>query len=92
MFYVYYLESVNNGKFYVGRTNDLKRRYEEHNSGHGGDFTAKNGPWKLIFYEAFINGKDAIVAEEFFKSGYGREVLKDKLKNYLRNKHYSGIV
>ena len=30
---------------------------------------------------------DTYKAERFFKSGYGREVLKDKLKNY-----FSGIV
>ena len=30
---------------------------------------------------------DAIKAENFFKSGYGREVLKDKLESYFKNKN-----
>lgn len=90
MYYAYCLESQKNCKLYIGFTNDLKRRFEEHNNGIGGDFTAKNGPWKLIFYEAHANEKDAREMELFYKSGYGREVLKKKLKNYL-NKH-SGVV
>ena len=85
MFYVYCLESSKNRKFYIGYTNDLKRRYEEHDSKRGGSFTSKNGSWKLIFYESYINEKDARNMERFYKSGYGREVLKKKLSNYLKN-------
>jgi len=33
MFYVYILKSEKDGKLYIGYTNDLKRRLEEHNSG-----------------------------------------------------------
>ncbi len=40
--------------------------------------------YKLIFYEAYINKLDAHKAEKFFKSGYGKEVLKDKLENYFK--------
>lgn len=83
MFYVYCLESIKNGKLYIGYTEDLKRRFNEHNEKRGGEFTSKNGPWKLIFYEAHMNIKDAHAMEEFYKTGYGREVLRGKLKNYL---------
>lgn len=86
MFYVYCLESIKNKKLYIGYTDNLKRRFKEHNDKTGGDFTAKNGPWKLIFYEAHINEVDAREMERFYKSGYGREVLRDKLKNYLKPK------
>ena len=84
MFYVYVLESLKNGRLYTGRTNDLKRRFKEHNSKKGGVYTSNNSPFKLIFYEAYLNKKDAVEAELFFKSGYGREVLRDKLKNYFK--------
>jgi len=86
MFYVYVLKSLKNGRLYTGITNDLKRRFAEHNSKKGGVYTSKNSPFKLIFYEAYLNKKDAAEAELFFKSGYGREVLKDKLKHYLDTK------
>jgi len=54
----------------------------EHKSGHS-DFTSRNGDFDLIFYEAYKDREDAKSAEKYFKSGHGREVLKDKLRNYF---------
>ncbi len=85
MYYVYCLLSIKSNKLYIGYTNDLKRRFEEHNSGTGGKFTKENRPLKLIFYEAHCNKKDAHEMEAFYKSGYGKEILKNKIKNYLDN-------
>ena len=84
MWYVYVLKSEKNNKLYAGVTDDLERRFKEHNSGKGGKYTKDNRPFKLIFYEAYINKLDAYKAEKFFKSGYGKEVLKDKLENYFK--------
>lgn len=86
MWYVYVLESQKNFRKYTGITNSVIRRLKEHNNKIGGKYTKKNGPFKLIFYEAYLDRRDAIQAEKFFKSGYGREVFKDKLKNYFKNK------
>lgn len=83
MWYVYVLKSLKNNIFYVGYTSNLKKRIRDHNSGNGSDFTNRNRPYKLIFYEAFESKVDAIKDEKFFKSGYGKEVLKEKLKNSL---------
>ena len=83
MFYAYCLQSIRFKTVYIGYTGDLQRRFKEHNTGMGGEYTAKHGPWKLIFYEAHLNEADAREMELFYKSGYGREVLKKKLKNYL---------
>lgn len=82
MYYFYVLRFITNGKFYYGYTENLKKRIIEHKSKHS-SFTSKNGAFDLIFYEAFLNKKDAQDAERYFKSGHGREVLKTKLKNYL---------
>lgn len=84
MWYVYVLQSLKNNTLYTGITSDLKRRFQEHNKKHGGSYTSKNSPFILIFYEAYLNKKDATKAETYFKSGHGREVLKDKLSNYLQ--------
>ena len=46
-FVVYILYSQSLHKFYVGHTQDLVHRLEEHNSGRG-DFTSKGAPWQLI--------------------------------------------
>jgi putative endonuclease len=82
MFYFYVLKFKKNNKFYYGYTSNLKRRIQEHKSGRSA-FTSKNGPFDLIFYEAYINKNDAKEAEKYFKTGHGREVLKSKLKNYI---------
>jgi hypothetical protein len=39
----------------------------------------------LVFYEAYLDKKDSEKAERFLKSGYGREVLKSKIENYLNS-------
>ncbi len=83
MWYVYVLRSKKNKTLYTGYTHNLKRRFLEHNQKRGSVYTSKLAPFDLIFYEAFVEKKDAIEGEKFFKSGYGREVLKDKLKTYF---------
>ena len=86
MWYVYIIKSEKNERLYTGVTSNLKRRIEEHNNKVGGSYTKKNGPFKLLFYEAFLDKKDAMKDERFFKSGYGREVLKGKLENSLKSR------
>jgi len=66
------LQSEKNKRLYIGFTDNLKRRLEEHNGGSGGSYTKKNRPFKIIFYEAFGNKQDAVRVEQFFKTGYGR--------------------
>ena len=83
MYYVYCLESQKNFKLYIGYTSDLKKRLQDHNDQIGGDFTSKNGPWKLIYYEAYITKNDAMAQEQYYKTGFGRETLKKKIKIYL---------
>lgn len=83
MYYVYILKSKKNNKLYKGYTNDLKRRIKEHNCGKN-SFARDNGPWILIYYEAFISKEDAMQEETFLKSGKGRERLSFLLKNTLK--------
>ncbi len=87
MWYAYVLESISNKTFYYGSTDNLRRRFVEHNTKRGGKYTARNAPFKLIFYEAYLEKKDAAGAEKFFKTGYGREVLKGKLEYYLKSRN-----
>ena len=53
MFYVYVLENPR-GKFYVGQTENIAARVKDHNRTNcfEGHFTRKNGPWKLVWWEA----------------------------------------
>ena len=69
---------------YIGYTADLKERFTDHNNKKGGDFTSKNGPWKLLYYEAYYAKKDAQNAEKYYKTGAGRAIIKHKLQNYFK--------
>lgn len=81
MFYVYVLQSLKDDKLYTGYSNNLKRRFEEHNSGKV-SITKNRKPFKLIYYEAYQNQQDATEREKYFKSGWGRTYLKKVLKNF----------
>jgi putative endonuclease len=67
---------------YVGKTTDLKRRVEEHNAGQNIS-TKPYRPWKIIFYEAYINRDDANRREKYLKTTQGRQALRRMLKCYL---------
>lgn len=82
-FYVYILKSIKNGNFYIGYSTNLKKRFKQHNKGES-QATKPFIPYKLIFYEAFLNEKDAKNREEYLKSGYGRKTIKKMLINYLK--------
>lgn len=86
MFYTYVLKSQKNDRLYIGSTDNLKRRFLEHSNGIGGGYTRKNKPFDLIYYEAYLEYTDARASEKFYKTGYGREVLKEKLKKFLLTK------
>ena len=81
-FYVYVLESKLNKKWYIGSTNNLVNRVKEHNLGQS--FATKPfRPWKLIYYEANLNQKDAKRREIYLKTTQGGRLLKRRLKEYL---------
>jgi len=82
MYFVYILKSLKYGKLYTGYTNDLKRRFFEHNSGLI-KITKWRRPFKLIFYEAFLNQQDATAREKYFKSLYGSKERKRIVKEFL---------
>ena len=70
---------------YIGYTVDLKKRLEEHNDGKNIS-TKPFRPYKLIFYEAFLEKIDAKNREEYLKSGYGRRTINKLLRKYLSQK------
>ena len=84
MYYVYVLLSEKDGRFYTGSTNDLKRRLDEHNAGKV-ESTKRRKPFLPIYYEAWINEKDARQREKYLKSGMGKKYIKNRIKNYLEN-------
>jgi len=55
---LYILQSETTHRFYVGSTNDLARRMDEHQRGHS-LATRGRGPWKLVYQEQLGTLADA---------------------------------
>jgi len=74
MTYVYLLRSIPSAdQRYVGKTDNLKRRLAEHNSGKG-IHTCKYAPWRLVVAVAVAFAADdrkALAFERYFKTGSG---------------------
>ena len=83
MFYTYLLRSKKDKKLYIGLTNDLKRRVQEHNSGLSKS-TQFRRPFELVYYEAYKSEKDARKREENLKL-FGRALggLKRRISSSL---------
>ena len=78
MYYVYIIRSQVDNRLYKGLTKDIDQRIKEHNSGKTKS-TRPYKPWSLVYFEEFDNFKAARNREQFFKSGSGREYLKEHL-------------
>jgi len=83
MHYVYVLRPAADGGFYIGYSANLRKRFSQHV--RGSSFaTSYRGPWKLIYYEAYIEQSDALGRERYLKSGAGRQFLRAQLSHYLQ--------
>jgi putative endonuclease len=82
MFYVYVPRSETDLGFYIGYSNNLRVRLKQHVDRESFS-TAHRGPWKLVYYEAYLNQSDALGREGYLKSGAGRRFLKAQLRHYL---------
>ena len=73
MFYVYILTSDKfPDKHYIGLTNNVERRLQEHNLKPSCSYTIKYKPWKLKNFIAFDNENKARKFELYLKSHSGR--------------------
>jgi putative endonuclease len=77
-FYTYVLLSKKDNKLYIGYTNDLLNRYNEHKKGFV-VATKNRRPLELIYYEACLNREKAIAREKQLKSGFGRKYIKNRV-------------
>jgi putative endonuclease len=66
MFFVYILASLS-GTLYVGLTDDLRRRVEEHKLGLVDGFTKKYNVNRLMYYETFQDPQIAETREQQIK-------------------------
>ena len=76
MYYVYILKSLKTGKLYIGHSDNIDRRIEEHNTSRGGKYTRQNAPWKLVYSETHPDRSSAMKCERYLKSTKGSHEKK----------------
>jgi putative endonuclease len=64
--FVYILKSTVDGDFYKGITENIGKRFQEHNSGQS-KFTSTKMPWTLVFLAEMHDKKNAIIEERRIK-------------------------
>lgn len=77
---VYILFSSVDQQYYAGYTSNLKRRLQQHFDGEVKS-TVRRRPLQLIFYEGYMNQRDALAREKYFKTTAGKRALKIMLSN-----------
>lgn len=85
MYCVYVLKSKRNKSLYIGYTNNLRKRIEEHNAGRV-SYTKNHLPWILVYCEVFRSEKDARRREsklKQFKNSYSE--LKKRISESIAN-------
>ena len=75
MYFVYSISSLTRNYIYVGLTDNVERRFNQHNTGSN-KTTKPYLPFKLIYTEEFPDRDAARKREKYLKSGIGKEFLK----------------
>ena len=68
LYYCYILSNKNRTVLYIGYTEDLMKRVEQHKNGTGTNFTKKYNVTQLIYVEEFKNKKEAKKREKQLKN------------------------
>jgi putative endonuclease len=78
MFYIYILRSKLTQRYYVGSTEIVEKRLQEHNTGKSKS-TRAGIPWELIHTESFSTRAEAVRQEQKIKArGIGRYLSDTK--------------
>ena len=67
VYYVYILASRRHGTLYIGVTNSLRKRLEEHRNGAGSSFVKSYGVYRLVYVESYDRAEEAIAREKQLK-------------------------
>jgi putative endonuclease len=76
-FYIYILYSESSDIYYVGYSDDFRRRFEQHNNSEKVTFTSKHRPWILkAVYSCGAKQAGAMKIEKFIKKQKSRRLVE----------------
>ena len=80
-FYIYILESIATGRWYIGSTQDVDSRLQYHNSGRVRS-SKPYRPYRLIYTESFLTRSEAVKREmQIKRSGVIRKQIKESIQS-----------
>ncbi len=74
-FFVYILQSLTTGRYYVGQTAHLEERLAYHNANYSRSLKNR-GPWELIRLEAYATRSEAVRRERHIKRQKDRSFIE----------------
>ena len=83
-YYFYAIRSEKDGQIYKGISKNVEKRLEWHNAGKTKS-TKGYRPWELVYVEKIGDLKKARKKEKYYKSGIGREKLKELINKWPRS-------
>jgi putative endonuclease len=79
MYFVYLIESLKDGRYYIGQTNNLEERLKYHNNNRC-KYTKMKGPWILKGYRSFSTRAEAMKEERRLKQFKNRYAIEEYFK------------
>ncbi|MDD5765678.1 MAG: GIY-YIG nuclease family protein [Candidatus Marinimicrobia bacterium] len=73
---VYILYSKSKDRYYIGQTQDLANRLNEHNSGESKS-TKTGVPWIVVYTKEFQTRSEAMIYENQLKSLKNRKIIEE---------------
>jgi len=84
-YYVYILYSKASDIYYVGQTNDVHKRLEQHNDPESHSYTSKHQPWILMKkIEVGESRGNAMKIEKFIKKQKSRTFIERVIQDPLQ--------
>lgn len=80
-----YILLCEDGTYYTGWTNDLKKRFHDHVEGKGAKYTKSHHPLKVAYYETFETPEEAMSREWHIKK-LSREQKMELMKDFQPEK------
>jgi len=75
MYRVYIIQSERNGSYYVGYSEDVVRRLEQHNAGKV-KATRYRKPYRLVYQETYLTETEARQREHYIKSQKSKKFIE----------------
>ncbi len=82
MYIIYILRNIFSGRHYIGSTNNIERRLEEHNRGQ--TKSTKGGQWIIIYTEQVNDSTKAKKRERQIKSYKGGKAFKNLIAGVVQ--------